>query len=212
MKVKSFVFNAFFENTYLISNDQGETFIIDPGCYETYEQNQLTDYIEKNHLKPVAIINTHCHVDHVLGNAFLQRFYQIPLWIPEGEVDLLRAVTVYAPQYGLARYEPAVPDNTLPTTGSIQLGDISLEIIFAPGHAPGHIMLYHAESQQLIAGDVIFSESIGRTDLPGGDYPTLEKSIKEGVYTLPDTTTIYPGHGPSTKVGHEKKYNPFVRA
>lgn len=211
MIVKSFVFNAFYENTYVIYDTSGNAYIIDPGCYEKYEQQELTEFIEGEKLKPIAIVNTHCHVDHVLGNAFLKDYYKIPLWIPEKEQDLLRAVEVYAPQYGLTRYHAAIPDRTISEKDTLMLGDEILEIRFAPGHAPGHLIFYHPKSKVLIAGDVIFRESIGRTDLPGGSFTQLEASIRAQVYSLPDDVTIYPGHGPETNVKYEKTNNPFVK-
>jgi len=211
MIVKSFVFNAFYENTYVIYLETGEAYIIDPGCYEKYEQQELTDFIRDAKLKPLAIFNTHCHVDHVLGNAYLQDYYKIPLWVPEKEQDLLRAVEVYAPQYGLTRYHPTIPDRIISDKDELILGNEKLEIRFAPGHSPGHLIFYQPESKVLIAGDVIFRESIGRTDLPGGSFSQLETSIKNQIYSLPDEVTIYPGHGPETTVKHEKTNNPFVK-
>ena len=211
MDIKSFVFNAFYENTYLLSSANGETLIIDPGCYESFEKKELTDYIKINKLNPIAIINTHCHIDHVLGNDYLKKLYEIPLWIPATEKNLLKSVSTYAPTMGIQGYEEAQPDIMLSEKDMIKLGSEELEILYAPGHSEGHLMFYHAADQLLISGDVIFRESIGRTDLPGGNFKTLEKSIKNQVYTLPDTVKIYPGHGPSTTVGHEKKKNPFIK-
>ena len=211
MDIKSFVFNAFYENTYLLSSANGETLIIDPGCYESFEKKELTDYIKINKLNPIAIINTHCHIDHVLGNDYLKKLYEIPLWIPATEKNLLKSVSTYAPTMGIQGYEEAQPDIMLSEKDMIKFGSEELEILYAPGHSEGHLMFYHAADQLLISGDVIFRESIGRTDLPGGNFKTLEKSIKNQVYTLPDTVKIYPGHGPSTTVGHEKKKNPFIK-
>tara|TARA_A100000164_G_scaffold87157_1_gene74942 strand:- start:215 stop:853 length:639 start_codon:yes stop_codon:yes gene_type:complete len=211
MDIKSFVFNAFYENTYLLSSANGETLIIDPGCYESFEKKELTDFIKINKLNPIAIINTHCHIDHVLGNDYLKKLYEIPLWIPATEKNLLKSVSTYAPTMGIQGYEEAQPDIMLSEKDMIKLGSEELEILYAPGHSEGHLMFYHAADQLLISGDVIFRESIGRTDLPGGNFKTLEKSIKNQVYTLPDTVKIYPGHGPSTTVGHEKKKNPFIK-
>ena len=211
MDIKSFVFNAFYENTYLLSSANGETLIIDPGCYESFEKKELTDFIKINKLNPIAIINTHCHIDHVLGNDYLKKLYEIPLWIPATEKNLLKSVSTYAPTMGIQGYEEAQPDIMLSEKDMIKFGSEELEILYAPGHSEGHLMFYHAADQLLISGDVIFRESIGRTDLPGGNFKTLEKSIKNQVYTLPDTVKIYPGHGPSTTVGHEKKKNPFIK-
>ena len=211
MDVKSFVFNAFYENTYLLSSSNLETLVLDPGCYEDFEKKELTDFIKTNKLKPIAIINTHCHIDHVLGNDYLKKLYNIPLWIPATEKNLLKSVSTYAPTMGIQDYQEAQPDKLLSEKDVITFGSKKLEILYAPGHSEGHLMFYHAADKSLMAGDVIFRESIGRTDLPGGNFKTLEESIKNQVYTLPEAVKIYPGHGPSTTVGHEKKHNPFVK-
>ena len=211
MDIRSFVFNAFYENTYLLSSSNLETLILDPGCYEDFEKKELTDFIKTNTLKPIAIINTHCHIDHVLGNNYLKKLYDIPLWIPAMEKNLLKSVSTYAPTMGIQDYQEAQPDKLLSEKDVIAFGSEKLEILYAPGHSEGHLMFYHAADKSLMAGDVIFRESIGRTDLPGGNFKTLEESIKNQVYTLPEAVKIYPGHGPSTTVGHEKKNNPFVK-
>ena len=211
MDIKSFVFNAFYENTYLLSSPNLETLIVDPGCYEDFEKKELTDFVKVNKLNPIAIINTHCHIDHVLGNDYLKKLYDIPLWIPATEKTLLKSVSTYAPTMGIQNYQEAQPDKLLSEKDVIDFGSEKLEILYAPGHSEGHLMFYHAADKLLMAGDVIFRGSIGRTDLPGGDFKTLEESIKNQVYTLPDAVEIYPGHGPRTTVGHEKKNNPFVK-
>ena len=209
MDIKSFVFNAFYENTYLLSSSNLETLVLDPGCYEDFEKKELTDFIKTNKLKPIAIINTHCHIDHVLGNDYLKKLYNIPLWIPATEKNLLKSVSTYAPTMGIQDYQEAQPDKLLSEKDVITFGSEKLEILYAPGHSEGHLMFYHAADKSLMAGDVIFRESIGRTDLPGGNFKTLEESIKNQVYTLPEAVKIYPGHGPSTTVGHEKNTIPL---
>ena len=211
MDIKSFVFNAFYENTYLLTSSNLETLILDPGCYEDFEKKELTDLIKINKLKPIAIINTHCHIDHVLGNDYLKKLYNIPLWIPATEKNLLKSVSTYAPTMGIQNYQEAQPDKLLSEKDVIAFGPDKLEILYAPGHSEGHLMFYHAADKFLMAGDVIFREGIGRTDLPGGDFKTLEESIKNQVYTLPEAVKIYPGHGARTTVGHEKENNPFVK-
>ncbi len=212
MNIKSFVFNAFYENTYLLASSNLETIILDPGCYEDFEKKELTDFIKTNKLKPIAIINTHCHIDHVLGNDYLKKLYDIPLWIPATEKNLLKSVSTYATSMGIQNYQEAQPDKLLSEKDVITFGSDKLEILYAPGHSEGHLMFYHAAEKSLMAGDVIFRESIGRTDLPGGDFKTLVESIKNQVYTLSEVVKIYPGHGPSTTVGHEKENNPFVKS
>lgn len=211
MKIKSFVFNPFMENTYVLYNDLKEAIIIDPGCYESFENRALVSFIEDEKLKPVAVLNTHCHIDHVLGNDYLCDHYHIPLWIPEKEKEMLEAVKVYAPTWGITGYKPREADKLIQENETIKLGTDKLKCLFAPGHAPGHLMFYHEKDHFLIVGDVIFRESIGRTDLPGGDYDSLIQSIRERVYTLPDNTLLFPGHGPTTTIAYEKKNNPFVK-
>lgn len=210
MEIKSFVFNAFEENTYVIHNKQ-ESIIIDPGCVEPHEHAQLDNYLDSIGFAPTMILCTHCHIDHVLGAAYLKRKYQIPLWIPEGEGEVLKAVEIMAAHWGIHNYEPVEADELISQNDKIPLGNEMLEIRFAPGHSPGHFMYLHRDQKELIAGDVIFRESVGRADLPGGDFNTLEQSIRTQVYDLPEDVTIYPGHGPTTTVGYEMQNNPFVR-
>ena len=211
MDIKSFVFNAFYENTYLLSSSNLNRRAISPEQGQDFEKKELTDFIKVNKLNPITIINTHCHIDHVLGNDYLKKLYDIPLWIPATEKTLLKSVSTYAPTMGIQDYQEAQPDKLLSEKDVITFGSEKLEILYAPGHSERHLMFYHAADKSLMAGDVIFRESIGRTDLPGGNFKTLEESIKNQVYTLPEAVKIYPGHGPSTTVGHEKKHNPFVK-
>ncbi len=213
MTIKIFEFNPFYENTYvLFDEEQKDCIIVDPGCYEKYERDEIVNFISDNSLIPKILINTHCHIDHVLGNAFLKRQFGIPLWVPEGEKEMLKSVEVYAPSWGISGFESTEIDKLYNESESVQIGKDTLTFIFTPGHSPGHMMIHHEPSKSLISGDVIFHQSIGRTDLPGGNYEELENSIRTKVYNLDDSTTIYPGHGPATTVGFEKSNNPFVSA
>lgn len=205
---QTFVCNAFEENTYLVASG-GECIIIDPGCSSKEESQEVEKYIQDHNLKPVMLINTHCHIDHVLGNSWVKDQYKIPFLIHEKEVPVLQAVKVYAPNYGYPTYHEATPDTFLTEGQKLSFGNTSCEILFLPGHAPGHIGLYFKDEKKLFAGDVLFRESIGRTDLPGGDFDTLINSIRSAVFTLPEEVEVFPGHGPTTTVGHEKRYNPF---
>lgn len=211
MEIKSFVFNPFYENTYLLWDDTGEGVIVDPGCYEDYERAELTAFTEKAGVIIKAIVNTHCHIDHVLGNYAMKMHFDCPLWIPRDEVDNYRAVQAYAPQWGIHQYTEAAPDRLLVENDHVSFGNTTLQCISAPGHSPGHLVFYHTEGQKLIGGDVLFRESIGRTDLPGGNHEQLLANIKTKIYALPDHVTVFPGHGPSTTIGHEKVHNPFVK-
>lgn len=158
----------------------------------------------------MLLLNTHCHIDHVFGNQFVLDTYKVPFLIHESDLGTLRAVPAYAPGYGFTRYEPAEPTGFLTPDQPVRFGQTELEVRFTPGHAPGHVVFYHAASGTIIGGDVLFQSSIGRTDLPGGDYATLIASIKTQLLILPDTTVVYPGHGPATTIGQERRTNPFL--
>lgn len=195
----------------MLFDDTRQCVIIDPGCYERYEEKQLSDFIQAEQLTVTQLLNTHGHVDHVLGNAFVKRTYRVPLAIHRTDEQTLRAVQAYAPAYGFMRYEPAEPDHFLAEGETVTWGESTLSVLFVPGHAPGHIAFYHEAGQFCIGGDVLFRGSIGRTDLPGGNFDTLVRSIREKMYTLPDDTIVYSGHGRETTIGYEKKHNPFVQ-
>lgn len=211
MKVTSFTFNAFSENTYILSDDTKECVIIDPGCYDKSEKQQLAKFIENEGLKVVRLLNTHCHIDHVFGNKFVADTYKVELEIHEKDLEILRAVPTYAPNYGFPNYEEQLPGAFLKEGEKVKFGNTELDVIFTPGHSPGHVVFYNKEKKICIGGDVLFQSSIGRTDLPGGNFDTLIQSIKKELFTLPDEVTVYPGHGPETTIGHEKKHNPFLR-
>jgi glyoxylase-like metal-dependent hydrolase (beta-lactamase superfamily II) len=208
IRVKTFTFNAFQENTYVVSCD-GACMIIDPGNSDQTENNKLKEYLDASGLKPTLLMNTHCHIDHVLGNDWVKNTFQIPFLIHEKELPVLHSVKAYAPNYGYPTYCEATPDRFVQTGETIMFGSSSFQILFVPGHAPGHIGLYFKEEKKLFAGDVLFRESIGRTDLPGGDFNTLISSIKSEIFSLPEDVQVFPGHGIPTTVGYEKLYNPF---
>jgi hydroxyacylglutathione hydrolase len=209
LQIQSFEFNPFQENTYILFDETNECVIIDPGCYDRDEQVELSSFIAQKELQVKMLLNTHCHVDHVLGNWYVKNKYDVKLYIHPKDEIVLKAVKVYAPNYGMFEYQEAEPDEYLDESKEIAFGKQVLKVLFVPGHAPGHVAFYHEPSKQLIGGDVLFYNSIGRTDLPGGDFNTLIKSIHEKIFTLPDDVQVYPGHGPKTSVGFEKKTNPF---
>lgn len=212
LQIASMTFNAFQENTYVLYDESGACVIVDPGCYEPDEQQELKAFISGNNLQVKQLVNTHCHIDHVLGNEFVKQTYGVGLFIHRLDEPVLRSVSAYAPNYGFNQYQPAVVDGYLEEGGELVVGKTKLSILFVPGHAPGHVAFYNLENKVLISGDVLFNNSIGRTDLPGGNFETLEKSIRQKLYSLPDDTTVYPGHGPKTSIGFEKRTNPFVHA
>lgn len=210
LHIKSFTFNPFQENTYLAYDDQGEAVLIDPGCHTSGERSELEGFITKNGLNVTRLLNTHCHIDHVLGNAWAKKRFGVELWIHEKEIPVLKSVEVYAPNYGFQGYEPTEADRFLVEGEKITVGKEHLNILFVPGHAPGHVVFYHSETKQCIAGDTLFRGSIGRTDLPGGNHQLLLEKIKSQLFSLPEETIIYSGHGPETTISFEKIYNPFV--
>lgn len=211
MKVTCLTFNPFQENTYLLHDDTKECVVIDPGCYEKEEREELRQYIQENDLKVVRLLNTHCHIDHVLGNKFVADTYHVGLEIHRADEQTLRAVSAYAPSYGFQQYAGALPTAYLEEGDAVKFGNTELQVLFTPGHAPGHVVFYNGPEKICIGGDVLFQGSIGRTDLPGGDFDTLITSIKEKMFALPDDVTVYPGHGPETTIGYEKRHNPFLR-
>jgi glyoxylase-like metal-dependent hydrolase (beta-lactamase superfamily II) len=211
LQIHSFTFNPFQENTYLIwDSNSKEAAIIDPGCYTTFEQEELTHFISRQNIKPTLLLNTHAHIDHVLGNAFVKYNYQIPFYMHAADLPVLHSLSDVARMYGVPATPSPQPDKLLSEGDIIKIGSSSFNILFVPGHSPGSIAFYNAEQAMLISGDVLFYESIGRTDLPGGDYYTLMHSIQTRLLTLPDNTKVYSGHGPATNIGHERRHNPFI--
>jgi glyoxylase-like metal-dependent hydrolase (beta-lactamase superfamily II) len=209
-KVQSFVNNPYQENTYILYDDSGECAIIDPGMETGKEQNAVVNFIREHKLKPVLLLNTHCHVDHVLGNKFIFDQYGLKPEFHIGELPLLESVISYAPAMGIV-YEPSpLPDNYLPEEGTIKFGDTELQLLFTPGHSPAHLCYYDKKANLLIGGDVLFRSSIGRTDLPGGNFTQLIDSIEQKLFTLPGDCVVYPGHGGETTIGYEKQTNPFL--
>ena len=210
IQVKSFTCNPYQENAYILFDETLECVIVDPGMYTGEEQNAVLKFIAEQKLKPVLLLNTHCHIDHVLGNKFIYDTYGLLPQFHKGEEILLNSVTAYAPSMGI-RYEVSpLPETFLEESGDINFGNSRLEIIFAPGHSPAHLCFYSANDKLLIAGDVLFYQSIGRTDLPGGNHDQLIASIRQKLFVLPDDCKVYPGHGPATTIGFEKKHNPFL--
>lgn len=213
MQVHSFTVNPFQENTYvLVDEATHQCAIVDPGCLGRAEEQRLADFISQEGLTPTRLLLTHAHIDHVLGLAFVARTYGLTPHLHPLDAPTYRSAPLSASFFGVPA--PHLPDETLPLAAGtpVRFGETELEVRFAPGHAPGHVVFYHAPSLTLIGGDVLFAGSVGRTDLPGGDADTLAHSIREQLYTLPDAVAVHPGHGPITTIGQEKRTNPFVRA
>ncbi len=206
-----FTFNLFSENTYIVADAAGEAAIIDPGCMDVAEQRTLEAYIRTNGLKPVLLLNTHCHIDHVLGNRFVYDTYGLQPWIhPADEKDLNRLES-YGPVFGIQAMASPAPAGYLKDGEEVAVGKLRFELREAPGHSAGSICFVNHEEGYVISGDVLFAGSIGRTDLPGGDYATLIASVKSQLFTLPNEMKVYPGHGGATTIGWEKQNNPFFQ-
>jgi hydroxyacylglutathione hydrolase len=210
-QVQQFEFNPFAENTYIVWDETGECIIFDPGCYHRDEERQLVNFITEKELKPVRLINTHCHLDHVFGNRFVADTCGLKLEIHRGELPVLNSFESVCRGYGIpVNGKQPVPSVFIEDNQRIRFGNTELLALFTPGHSPASLSFYCAEDGFLIAGDVLFLESIGRTDLPGGDTNTLLDSIRTRLFVLPGETIVWPGHGPATTIRHEMEYNPFL--
>jgi len=208
-KIKIFVFNSFQENTYLIYDETNECVIVDAGCNNEREYNIINNFISENSLSLKYIINTHCHIDHIMGNAYLANKYGVESIANKEDLPLLERAKDMAVAYGLNFQEPPIPSHLVNEGDEIKFGNSSLLVKHVPGHSPGSIALYSDNEKFVIVGDVLFKRGIGRSDFPGGDYDTLIASIKNKLFTLNNDVIVYPGHGESTTIGNEKSDNPF---
>lgn len=208
LEVKKFTFNPFQENTYVVYSENGDAVIIDPGCYERHEEQELMHFLEEKQLSVHALLNTHAHIDHVLGNAFVKKQFDVPFYLHKEDQVTLSSVANYAHIYGFEGYLVSpVADVLLEGGEQLIFGSITFDVYFTPGHAPGHVVFYNAENNFVINGDVLFNGSFGRVDLPGGNLEILKKSIYETLFQFPEETVVYCGHGPETTVGREKISN-----
>lgn len=212
MKVAIFQFSLFGINTYVVYDPETlSCAIIDPGMLGNREEKAMTDFIDKNKLKVTHIINTHLHIDHAVGNNFLKNTYNVPVLAHKDDEPLGERMQQQAYMFGINEKFKGVEITEYLTDGDIiKIGDGELEVICVPGHSPGSVALYDKKDNFLIAGDALFKGSIGRTDLPGGSHSQLISSIKEKLLTLPDNTVVYPGHGPATTIGDERRLNPYL--
>ena len=212
IKIKVFQFNPVQVNTYILSDKTRECIIIDAGCYAEHEEFELSNYIEENKLKPVRLINTHAHIDHILGVNYAIKKYGLTLEIHESSEYFLKDVKSWGVMLGIKSENIITPFKYLKEGEKIKFGESELEVMCTPGHADGSICLVNKAEKFVITGDVLFAGSIGRTDLPTGNYELLERSIREKLYILDDDYTIYPGHGPTSTIGFEKQNNSFIKA
>lgn len=208
--VEKMTFSPFQENTYIV-HDGKHCVIIDPGCYESYEQKTLADFIETNGLTPIAILLTHAHLDHIFGVDFVQKKYNLEVYLHEKDLFTYHGSPMAAQLYGLQNYiHPEVPTKLLNGTERLVFGEIEFQVMFTPGHSIGHVVYYNAAGNYVINGDVLFRGSYGRYDLPGGDFNTLQHTIINTMFALPEETLVYSGHGPETTIGIEKRSNPIL--
>lgn len=211
LKIKSFTFSPIQENTYVIYNENKEAAIIDPGCYDDTEKAELAAFIRENDLKPVMLLNTHTHLDHIFGNKFVSETYNLIPRFTKKEIPVFEFAATSGLMYNLP-FDSYVGDfDHLEEDGKIRLGEDEFEILFTPGHSPGHVSFYHKAGNFLVSGDALFNRSIGRTDLPLCNHELLLKSIREKLFMLPHETVVHSGHGPATTIGEEIEENPFLQ-
>jgi glyoxylase-like metal-dependent hydrolase (beta-lactamase superfamily II) len=210
LKIEKFVVNPLQENTFVLSDETRACIFIDPGFYFDVEQKEIIDYVKDNKLKPVKITNTHCHFDHIMGVEFIRGQYKIPFYAHPDDAFWVEQAVFQGKMFGFEMEPVQAPDYFFQENEPLKFGNTEFQIIHVPGHSPGHVVFYSEKEGVLIGGDVLFHGSIGRTDLPGGNYETLIAGIKEKLFRLPDETKVYCGHGPETTLGFEKASNPFL--
>jgi glyoxylase-like metal-dependent hydrolase (beta-lactamase superfamily II) len=210
LKIEKFVVNPLQENTFVLSDETRACIFIDPGFYFDVEQKEIIDYVKDNKLKPVKITNTHCHFDHIMGVEFIRGQYKIPFYAHPDDAFWVEQAVFQGKMFGFEMEPVQAPDYFFQENEPLKFGNTEFQVIHVPGHSPGHVVFYSEKEGVLIGGDVLFHGSIGRTDLPGGNYETLIAGIKEKLFRLPDETKVYCGHGPETTLGFEKASNPFL--
>lgn len=210
LKIHSFCFNPFQENTYILYNEQKESIIIDPGMYTSVEFDQFYQFIEDNSLQPKLLLNTHCHLDHVFGNNAICDRYQLTAHFHPNEQMIIDRLPDVGAKWGIPTEAFTGPVKYLQDKDIIELGEDKFQALLTPGHSPGSLCFYNAAQSILIGGDIIFMDGVGRTDLPASNPLDLIKSIHETILPLPEQTTIYSGHGPATSLRREKLHNPYL--
>lgn len=209
LQITSFIFNPFQENTYIINDENNKCWIIDPGMYDLSEKKVLVDFLKNKSWKPQYILNTHCHLDHIFGVDYLVKDFNIGFIINELELNILKNAKNSAALFGLNFNNIPNPTEYIDEDSNIKLGNYTIKVLHTPGHSPGSVSFYSKESTWVISGDTLFQNSIGRTDLPGGHHETLLNSITKKLFSLPEETVVFSGHGPKTTIGFEKYNNPF---
>jgi hydroxyacylglutathione hydrolase len=209
MEIFKFVFSPIEVNTYILADNSGVCAIIDCGCYNKKESDALAAFIEKKKLRPVLLLNTHCHLDHIFGNKFILEKFNLKPFSCELDEENRKDAAEHAKLFGLEMDIPPVPDHFIVDNEIITFGTTDLVSLHVPGHSPGSIAFYSEQNECVFTGDALFAGSIGRTDLPGGDFDTLIRSITGKLFVLPASTVVYPGHGRETTIDREMKTNPF---
>ncbi len=211
IQIRCFQFNPIQENTYVLFNEKKQCIIVDAGCYFEEEKNELLNFVLENNLQPTLLLNTHAHFDHVFGISFLKnKFPSVPFVLHQNEKVVLDSFAAVTAKYGIAGDVPPDADYFIDEKSELKLGDEKIKILFTPGHSLGSLSFYFEPENMVVSGDVLFQQSIGRTDIMGGDFSTLVQSIHDKLFTLPDETQVYSGHGAVTTIGEEKDFNPFV--
>jgi hydroxyacylglutathione hydrolase len=210
ISVQKFIVNPLRENSYVLYDASGECVIVDAGFYYEDETEEVSGFIESRNLVPVQLINTHCHFDHLMGVEVIREKYKVPFSCHEEDSFLIKRAAQQAEMFGFS-IPPVKPADSYLAEGEVlRFGNSELQVIHVPGHSPGHVVFYSGKDKILIAGDVLFYGSIGRTDLPGGSYAQLVENIKNKLLVLPPDVKVYSGHGQETNIGFEKQYNPFL--
>jgi len=209
LNIKKKVFNDFQVNTYFVFDETGETIIVDPACYGENEEQEFLDFIKENNLNPVKIVNTHPHIDHIIGNEFVKTKFNIKLIGHPAGVEFFNNATTMALALGFQMEECSIPDSYIEEGDVIDFGHSKLDVIYTPGHADGSICLIAKENKTVIVGDLLFAGSIGRTDLPTGNQELLLENIRKKIFNLDNDYKVLSGHGPETTVGIEKETNPY---
>lgn len=211
ISVQKFVFNTFMVNCYLLYDETGECIIIDAACYEKSEEDEIKDFIASKRLQLVRNLNTHCHIDHILGNGFIAETYGILPEYHQESVPFFFSAKEIGASFGYTVDFIPDPKKFLEDGERVTFGNASLKTLYTPGHADGSVCFFCEKDQFVVTGDVLFRDTIGRTDLPSGDFNLLMNSIHKKLFTLPEDTVVHPGHGPETTIGYEKMNNPFIR-
>ena len=212
IEIKIFPHNLYQMNAYLLYDESGEGVLIDAGNSNDEELQEIVNFTEQKDIQLKMLLNTHAHIDHIVGNDAIIEKFGLKLYAHKAGLNFYKTISQYGSALGFSISQTHLPDVFIKDGDDLEFGNTKLKVLYTPGHADGSICFYDAENKYVVVGDVLFQQSIGRTDLPTGDFDILAESIRSKLYTLPDETTVFPGHGPSTQISYEKMDNPFVSA